>query len=161
MPRRCTHWLAQRTPQWRVKPLGPKTLCKACGVRYKSGRLLPEYRPSKTRIPPNVSPAYNSLPPILEFYVDTSKDTPYNGLFSDNSLDFSIFYVFRREVTYHIKNDTEKSPSFCFHWRGKAINGCCFCLDEVVMLVSQTKSNTKGFRFFKQSSINVTSYELV
>lgn len=55
------------------------------------------------RIPPNVSPAYNSLPPILEFYVDTSKDTPYNGLFSDNSLDFSIFYVFRREVTYHIK----------------------------------------------------------
>lgn len=55
------------------------------------------------RIPPNVSSAHNSLPPILEFYIDTSKDTPYNGLFSDNSLDFSIFYVFRREVTYHIK----------------------------------------------------------
>ncbi|KAG4954348.1 hypothetical protein JHK87_039942 [Glycine soja] len=48
MPRRCTHWLAQRTPQWRVEPLGPKTLCKACGVRYKSGRLLPEYRPAKS-----------------------------------------------------------------------------------------------------------------
>ncbi|KAJ6700810.1 GATA TRANSCRIPTION FACTOR [Salix koriyanagi] len=25
---------------------GPKTLCNACGVRYKSGRLVPEYRPA-------------------------------------------------------------------------------------------------------------------
>ncbi|XP_027352729.1 GATA transcription factor 5-like [Abrus precatorius] len=48
MPRRCTHCLAQRTPQWRAGPLGPKTLCNACGVRYKSGRLLPEYRPAKS-----------------------------------------------------------------------------------------------------------------
>ncbi|XVE89798.1 hypothetical protein DITRI_Ditri20bG0023900 [Diplodiscus trichospermus] len=47
-PRRCTHCLAQRTPQWRAGPLGPKTLCNACGVRYKSGRLLPEYRPAKS-----------------------------------------------------------------------------------------------------------------
>lgn len=46
--RRCTHCLAQRTPQWRAGPLGPKTLCNACGVRYKSGRLLPEYRPAKS-----------------------------------------------------------------------------------------------------------------
>ncbi|XP_054776171.1 GATA transcription factor 9-like [Prosopis cineraria] len=48
MPRRCSHCLAQRTPQWRAGPLGPKTLCNACGVRYKSGRLLPEYRPAKS-----------------------------------------------------------------------------------------------------------------
>ncbi|GMY14230.1 GATA transcription factor 5-like [Fagus crenata] len=48
MPRRCTHCLSQRTPQWRAGPLGPKTLCNACGVRYKSGRLLPEYRPAKS-----------------------------------------------------------------------------------------------------------------
>ncbi|KAL4200301.1 hypothetical protein AMTRI_Chr03g55710 [Amborella trichopoda] len=47
-PRRCTHCLAQRTPQWRAGPLGPKTLCNACGVRFKSGRLLPEYRPAKS-----------------------------------------------------------------------------------------------------------------
>lgn len=47
-PRRCTHCLSQRTPQWRTGPLGPKTLCNACGVRYKSGRLLPEYRPAKS-----------------------------------------------------------------------------------------------------------------
>lgn len=46
--RRCTHCLSQRTPQWRAGPMGPKTLCNACGVRYKSGRLLPEYRPAKS-----------------------------------------------------------------------------------------------------------------
>ncbi|KAL2512354.1 GATA transcription factor 5 [Abeliophyllum distichum] len=44
--RRCTHCHVQKTPQWRAGPFGPKTLCNACGVRYKSGRLLPEYRPA-------------------------------------------------------------------------------------------------------------------
>lgn len=44
--RRCTHCQVQKTPQWRAGPLGPKTLCNACGVRYKSGRLFPEYRPA-------------------------------------------------------------------------------------------------------------------
>lgn len=46
LPRRCSHCLVQKTPQWRTGPLGPKTLCNACGVRFKSGRLLPEYRPA-------------------------------------------------------------------------------------------------------------------
>eukprot|EP00268_Persea_americana_P047985 TRINITY_DN5033_c1_g2_i1.p1 TRINITY_DN5033_c1_g2~~TRINITY_DN5033_c1_g2_i1.p1 ORF type:complete len:228 (+),score=33.78 TRINITY_DN5033_c1_g2_i1:342-1025(+) len=42
----CSHCKAETTPQWRAGPLGPKTLCNACGVRYKSGRLVPEYRPA-------------------------------------------------------------------------------------------------------------------
>ncbi|KAL5702602.1 hypothetical protein ACHQM5_027801 [Ranunculus cassubicifolius] len=46
--RRCLHCQADKTPQWRAGPLGPKTLCNACGVRYKSGRLLPEYRPANS-----------------------------------------------------------------------------------------------------------------
>ncbi|KAF3325146.1 GATA transcription factor 2-like protein [Carex littledalei] len=46
--RRCTHCLSNKTPQWREGPMGPKTLCNACGVRFKSGRLLPEYRPAKS-----------------------------------------------------------------------------------------------------------------
>ncbi|XP_059283883.1 GATA transcription factor 5-like isoform X2 [Lycium ferocissimum] len=45
-PRRCTHCGVQKTPQWRAGPMGAKTLCNACGVRFKSGRLLPEYRPA-------------------------------------------------------------------------------------------------------------------
>lgn len=51
--RRCSHCLVQKTPQWRAGPLGPKTLCNACGVRFKSGRLLPEYRPA-------LSPTFSS-----------------------------------------------------------------------------------------------------
>ncbi|KAL2520457.1 GATA transcription factor 5 [Forsythia ovata] len=52
-PRRCSHCGVTKTPQWRAGPLGAKTLCNACGVRYKSGRLLPEYRPA-------CSPTYSS-----------------------------------------------------------------------------------------------------
>lgn len=44
--RKCTHCEITKTPQWRAGPLGPKSLCNACGVRYKSGRLFPEYRPA-------------------------------------------------------------------------------------------------------------------
>ena len=44
--RKCLHCAAEQTPQWRTGPMGPKTLCNACGVRYKSGRLVPEYRPA-------------------------------------------------------------------------------------------------------------------
>jgi len=44
--RKCLHCGSEKTPQWRTGPLGPKTLCNACGVRYKSGRLVPEYRPA-------------------------------------------------------------------------------------------------------------------
>ncbi|KAK4743079.1 hypothetical protein SAY87_001080 [Trapa incisa] len=44
--RKCLHCEITKTPQWRCGPMGPKTLCNACGVRYKSGRLFPEYRPA-------------------------------------------------------------------------------------------------------------------
>ncbi|CAA7017814.1 unnamed protein product [Microthlaspi erraticum] len=46
--RKCTHCETTKTPQWREGPHGPKTLCNACGVRYRSGRLLPEYRPASS-----------------------------------------------------------------------------------------------------------------
>lgn len=45
-PRKCMHCEVAETPQWREGPMGPKTLCNACGVRYRSGRLVPEYRPA-------------------------------------------------------------------------------------------------------------------
>ncbi|XP_073056251.1 GATA transcription factor 12-like [Primulina eburnea] len=44
--KKCLHCASEKTPQWRTGPLGPKTLCNACGVRFKSGRLVPEYRPA-------------------------------------------------------------------------------------------------------------------
>ncbi|KAL3828341.1 hypothetical protein ACJIZ3_017143 [Penstemon smallii] len=57
MGRRCLHCQVDKTPQWRAGPMGPKTLCNACGVRYKSGRLFPEYRPANS---PTFSSALHS-----------------------------------------------------------------------------------------------------
>ncbi|KAF8107382.1 hypothetical protein N665_0122s0025 [Sinapis alba] len=57
MGRKCQHCGADKTPQWRAGPSGPKTLCNACGVRYKSGRLVPEYRPANS---PTFSPELHS-----------------------------------------------------------------------------------------------------
>lgn len=39
--RMCVHCGVTKTPQWRAGPLGQKTLCNACGVRFKAGRLNP------------------------------------------------------------------------------------------------------------------------
>ncbi|TVU48397.1 hypothetical protein EJB05_08033, partial [Eragrostis curvula] len=55
--RRCSHCASEETPQWRQGPDGPSTLCNACGVRYKSGRLFPEYRPINS---PTFSPLLHS-----------------------------------------------------------------------------------------------------
>lgn len=68
--RKCLHCEITKTPQWRAGPLGPKTLCNACGVRYKSGRLYPEYRPaaSPTFVPTQHS---NSHKKVLEMRIRT------------------------------------------------------------------------------------------
>ncbi|CAN6310907.1 unnamed protein product [Urochloa humidicola] len=55
--RRCGHCGTEKTPQWRGGPEGPSTLCNACGVRYRSGRLVPEYRPASS---PTFSPELHS-----------------------------------------------------------------------------------------------------
>ncbi|KAA8534372.1 hypothetical protein F0562_031877 [Nyssa sinensis] len=55
--RKCMHCEITKTPQWRAGPMGPKTLCNACGVRFKSGRLFPEYRPAAS---PTFVPALHS-----------------------------------------------------------------------------------------------------
>ncbi|XP_050213087.1 GATA transcription factor 11-like [Mercurialis annua] len=55
--RKCTHCEVTKTPQWREGPMGPKTLCNACGVRFRSGRLYPEYRPAAS---PTFVPALHS-----------------------------------------------------------------------------------------------------
>ncbi|KAL5998354.1 hypothetical protein ACLOJK_009294 [Asimina triloba] len=73
--RKCLHCGIQKTPQWRAGPMGPKTLCNACGVRYKSGRLFPEYRPaaSPTFVP---SVHSNSHKKVLEMRVKSGDKTP-------------------------------------------------------------------------------------
>ncbi|RLN40831.1 uncharacterized protein C2845_PM01G40750 [Panicum miliaceum] len=53
----CRHCGTDRTPQRREGPEGRSTLCNACGVRYRSGRLVPEYRPASS---PTFSPELHS-----------------------------------------------------------------------------------------------------
>jgi len=36
----CAHCHTGKTPLWRNGPLGAKTLCNACGLRFKVGKLL-------------------------------------------------------------------------------------------------------------------------
>ncbi|KEH22389.1 putative transcription factor C2C2-GATA family [Medicago truncatula] len=43
--RSCSHCETKYTTQWRLGPLGKNTLCNACGLRYKSNRLVKGYRP--------------------------------------------------------------------------------------------------------------------
>ncbi|KAG7564532.1 Zinc finger GATA-type [Arabidopsis suecica] len=51
----CSHCGTRKTPLWREGPRGAGTLCNACGMRYRTGRLLPEYRPaSSPDFKPNV-----------------------------------------------------------------------------------------------------------
>ncbi|KAF3780594.1 GATA transcription factor 9 [Nymphaea thermarum] len=74
--RKCLHCGSQKTPQWRAGPLGPKTLCNACGVRYKSGRLFPEYRPAAS--PTFVASKHsNSHRKVME--MRTTKRAPDSG----------------------------------------------------------------------------------
>ena len=41
----CLNCGSMDTPQWRVGPLGPRTLCNACGVRYVLIRLHIQFGP--------------------------------------------------------------------------------------------------------------------
>ncbi|KAM0898478.1 hypothetical protein ACQ4PT_021880 [Festuca glaucescens] len=71
--RRCLHCETDKTPQWRTGPMGPKTLCNACGVRYKSGRLVPEYRPAAS---PTFEPSVHSNSHRKVVELRRQKDTP-------------------------------------------------------------------------------------
>uniref|UniRef100_A0A5B6YV62 GATA transcription factor n=1 Tax=Davidia involucrata TaxID=16924 RepID=A0A5B6YV62_DAVIN len=76
--RKCMHCEITKTPQWRAGPMGPKTLCNACGVRYKSGRLFPEYRPAAS---PTFVPALhsNSHKKVIEMRSKVGEKTSVAG----------------------------------------------------------------------------------
>ncbi|KAJ9559017.1 hypothetical protein OSB04_013631 [Centaurea solstitialis] len=84
--KKCSHCEITKTPQWREGPMGPKTLCNACGVRYRSGRLFPEYRPaaSPTFIP---SVHSNSHRKVIEMRQKGGNDYVVKKVLSSNSRD--------------------------------------------------------------------------
>ncbi|KAK1694659.1 hypothetical protein QYE76_011356 [Lolium multiflorum] len=60
--RRCSQCGRRKTPHWRAGPEGPRTLCNACGRRYRSERLVPEYRPFTGAISRRAQELYSSMP---------------------------------------------------------------------------------------------------
>ncbi|GMI90337.1 BLUE MICROPYLAR END 3-ZINC FINGER, GATA TRANSCRIPTION FACTOR 8, BLUE MICROPYLAR END 3 [Hibiscus trionum] len=81
--RMCMHCEITKTPQWRAGPMGPKTLCNACGVRYKSGRLFPEYRPAAS---PTFLPSLhsNSHKKVLEMRTKSFALAPTTTMIDNN-----------------------------------------------------------------------------
>ncbi|KAK3273538.1 hypothetical protein CYMTET_18228 [Cymbomonas tetramitiformis] len=47
--RACLHCGSVKTPLWRNGSYGPKTLCNACGIRHKLGKLTEQYYPYAPR----------------------------------------------------------------------------------------------------------------
>uniref|UniRef100_A0A7S3A900 GATA-type domain-containing protein n=1 Tax=Rhodosorus marinus TaxID=101924 RepID=A0A7S3A900_9RHOD len=47
----CKQCSAVETPLWRAGPAGPKTLCNACGVRWKKGKLVLNHDADGVRLP--------------------------------------------------------------------------------------------------------------
>ncbi|CAN0921796.1 GATA transcription factor 2 [Linum grandiflorum] len=94
--RRCTHCASEKTPQWRTGPMGPKTLCNACGVRYKSGRLVPEYRPaaSPTFVLTQHSNSHRKVVELRrqkEMMVMRQQSAMYNNNHQEEEQDFNVY----------------------------------------------------------------------
>ncbi|KAJ8460718.1 hypothetical protein OPV22_033644 [Ensete ventricosum] len=53
LARRCANCDTTSTPLWRNGPRGPKSLCNACGIRYKKE----ERRAAASSVPPSSSPS--------------------------------------------------------------------------------------------------------
>ncbi|KAK2654678.1 hypothetical protein Ddye_014534 [Dipteronia dyeriana] len=100
--RKCLHCATEKTPQWRTGPMGPKTLCNACGVRYKSGRLVAEYRPAAS--PTFMSAKHsNSHRKVLELRRQKDMERAQQQQFLSQS---SIFGVSNRGDEYLIHHHT-------------------------------------------------------
>ena len=92
-----THCEATKTQQWRTGLEGPKTICNACGVRYKSSRLSPEYRPAAS--PTFSSHLHSNSYKILKMRVMRRKDNKNSGIlvleyvWRENDLSYGYFSI--------------------------------------------------------------------
>ncbi|KAI3521550.1 hypothetical protein L1887_11021 [Cichorium endivia] len=99
--RRCLHCGSDKTPQWRRGPMGPKTLCNACGVRFKSGRLVPEYRPaaSPTFVPAKHSNSHRKVMELRrQMEIQTSQQQLVSHSSSFNGCNGADDYLIHRQI---------------------------------------------------------------
>ncbi|RIA05077.1 hypothetical protein BRARA_K00682 [Brassica rapa] len=107
--RRCLHCATDKTPQWRTGPMGPKTLCNACGVRYKSGRLVPEYRPASS--PTFVMARHsNSHRKVME--LRRQKEVRDEHLLSQLRCENLLMDIRSNGDDFLIRNDNHVAPDF-------------------------------------------------
>ncbi|KAJ8444670.1 hypothetical protein Cgig2_030344 [Carnegiea gigantea] len=78
---KCMHCESTKTPQWREGPMGQGTLCNACGVQYRYGRLFPEYRPLKS---PTYNPSLHSHLPKKVQQMRMNKNTTESAVSADS-----------------------------------------------------------------------------
>ena len=81
----CRNCGAHQTPQWRCGPEGPRTLCNACGVRYKKGLplictvpkgSLPPLPGAPAEAPLQAAPVPMEVEPSLQAAAQSSSAAP-------------------------------------------------------------------------------------
>lgn len=78
---RCVHCAATQTPLWRAGPAGPKTLCNACGVRWKkTGSVVARSRRGIGKTTRNVETRPLRAPAAVRLH--TASTATYESVFT-------------------------------------------------------------------------------
>ncbi|KAK3836792.1 MAG: hypothetical protein J3R72DRAFT_200576 [Linnemannia gamsii] len=73
--KKCSYCDSVSTPMWRRGPNGPGTLCNACGVKWKHGKIL-EDASEKTKATPKPAVAAVVPPPTVAVVIPAAPATP-------------------------------------------------------------------------------------
>ncbi|KAG0281013.1 hypothetical protein BGZ95_007383 [Linnemannia exigua] len=73
--KKCSYCDSVSTPMWRRGPNGPGTLCNACGVKWKHGKIL-EDASEKTKAAPKPAVAVVVPPPVVAIVTLAAPTTP-------------------------------------------------------------------------------------
>lgn len=119
-PKSCAQCGTTRTPQWREGPLGPKTLCNACGVkRVRQMRTAqegkrkapatppPSHRDVAPQLPPHLLQALN-VQPITMFKQSTPEPTTRS---SDSQLEAPAAAAARAREATSYKRPVRKAAA--------------------------------------------------
>ncbi|KAK4521370.1 MAP kinase kinase Wis1 [Mucor velutinosus] len=60
--KKCSYCARKTTPMWRRGPAGPGTLCNACGVKWRHGKILCDHSATETAASPSIATTENVDP---------------------------------------------------------------------------------------------------
>jgi GATA-binding protein, other eukaryote len=102
--RRCVQCGSVDTPQWRSGPMGPSTLCNACGVRLRAVGALRET--VQMRPPPAATPRKAADPPPAESPASVSS---LDSLICPRPAPLGDVYLVRKQP----KLEKQRAPRSC------------------------------------------------